>query len=320
MLEVSVKMGADFLGAVPWGTHISHFYRERDDLSEILVPYFKAGLENNEFCLWITSSPLEAAEAVEALRRSLPEIDEYREKGQLEILPYTDWYLKNGTFDIRRVLDGWAEKLKAALLNGYAGLRISGNTSWLQGKDWPVFMDYESQAHRVIVRNPALAVCSYRLPRLDPARVIDIVSRHQFSIVKRDGTWERLERPEYRELKKRLQGQEARFWSLVEKTEKEREMLSAIFEKVGLLVAHLDQRGQVVRLNNAFREAIGTVSNDDVKGKHLWDLFQTPQEEKRLTEIFRKLKSAKFPVKFENDLVMRAGTRRRIEWTATTLP
>jgi PAS domain S-box-containing protein len=320
MLGVSVKMGSDFLGVVPWGTHICHFYHDRDDLTEILVPYFKAGLENNEFCLWITASPLDASDALEALRAAMPGMDGCRQKGQLEIVSAADWYRTNGTFDARRAVEGTAEKLKGALVSGYAGLRISGNASWVREEDWPAFLEYETRADREITHSPALAVCSYRLPALDPTRVIDIVSRHQFSIVKRDGRWERLERPEYRDLKKKLQGQEARFWSLVEKTEKERESLSAIFENVGLLVAHLDRRGKVVRLNKAFREATGASSDDEGNGKHLWELFQTPDEENRLAEIFRKLKSAGFPVKFENDLVMKSGASRRIEWTATALP
>ncbi len=43
--------GIDIIGEVPWGTHFCLFYETVDDLSDILIPYFKAGLENNEFCM-----------------------------------------------------------------------------------------------------------------------------------------------------------------------------------------------------------------------------------------------------------------------------
>jgi hypothetical protein len=113
---------------VPWGTHFCQFYNTKEDLIDILVPYFKAGLENNSFCIWITSQPLEAEEAKEALGRAVPDIDFYLEKGQIEIISYADWYVKEGIFDSDRVLNGWIEKLNLSLANGYDGLRLTGNT------------------------------------------------------------------------------------------------------------------------------------------------------------------------------------------------
>ena len=71
------KSGIDIIGDVPWGTHFCQFYQTKRDLMDILVPYFKAGLENNEFCIWVTSQPLDVEEAKEALRRAVPDIDVY---------------------------------------------------------------------------------------------------------------------------------------------------------------------------------------------------------------------------------------------------
>ena len=90
--------GIDLIGEVPWGTHFCQFYETKEDLVDMLVPYFKAGLENNEFCMWITSEPLGVEEA-KALEKKLPNINDYLEKGQLEILPYTKWYVHEGEFD-----------------------------------------------------------------------------------------------------------------------------------------------------------------------------------------------------------------------------
>ena len=129
MRESLRRSGIDIIGDVPWGTHICQFYETKEDLTDILVPYFKAGLENNEFCLWITSQPLKVEDAKEALRRAVPDLDSYLDKGQMEILPYTDWFTIEGVFDSENVLNGWLEKLNYASDNGYDGLRLSGNTS-----------------------------------------------------------------------------------------------------------------------------------------------------------------------------------------------
>ena len=59
------ESGINIIGDVPWGTHFCQFYQTKEDLSDILVPYFKIGLEDNEFCLWVTSQPLEVEAAKE---------------------------------------------------------------------------------------------------------------------------------------------------------------------------------------------------------------------------------------------------------------
>jgi hypothetical protein len=41
------------------------------------VPYFKAGLENKEFCVWVVSEPLTEPEAWNASRETIPELGEY---------------------------------------------------------------------------------------------------------------------------------------------------------------------------------------------------------------------------------------------------
>jgi len=48
MPDTNRKTGIDVIGDVPWGTHLCQFYQDKRDLIDILVPYFKAGLENNE--------------------------------------------------------------------------------------------------------------------------------------------------------------------------------------------------------------------------------------------------------------------------------
>ncbi len=71
MTEKIRKTGINVVGAAPWGAHFCQFYDSKEDLLDILVPYFKAGLENNEFCMWVTSEPLREKEAQEALRKGV---------------------------------------------------------------------------------------------------------------------------------------------------------------------------------------------------------------------------------------------------------
>ncbi len=100
----TIKSGIEVLGDVRWGSHFCVFYKSKQDLIEILVPYFKAGLENNEFCMWITSEPVEVEAAKSALAKAVNNLDLLISKGQIEIIDYKQWYLKSGVFDADIVL------------------------------------------------------------------------------------------------------------------------------------------------------------------------------------------------------------------------
>jgi len=194
--------GIDIIEDVSWGTHFCQFYQTMEDLIDILVPYFKAGVENNEFCMWVTSKPLEVETAKEALRKAVPDIDVYLENGQLEIISYDHWYVIDSAFDSDRVLNGWVEKLNKALANGYDGLRLTGNTFWLEKEDWNDFVDYEKEVDRVLGSYQMIALCTYNLDRCNATEIIDVVINHQFALIKKNGKWEQIESSKRKEAEK----------------------------------------------------------------------------------------------------------------------
>ena len=191
--------GVDVIGGVPWGTHFCQFYKTIQDLIDILVPYFKAGLESNEFCMWVTSEPLMVAEAEEAMRGAVSAFDEYMRQGQIEIIPYNEWYLLEGTFDDERVLNGWISKLEQALSKGYAGLRLTGNTFWLERNHWQAFTEYEAKVNNVIGQYRMIAACTYSLDKCDAAAIIDVIKNHQFALIKRERKWDIIESAIYKQ-------------------------------------------------------------------------------------------------------------------------
>ena len=198
------RSGINLIGNVPWGTHFCQFYETKEDLKDILIPYFKAGLENNEYCMLITANPLSMLEAKEALKKAIPDFNGYYQEGQIEILPYTEWYTKGGSFNSDRVLNGWIEKLENALENGYDGLRLTGNTFWLEKEDWDDFVDYEEAVDNVIGQYQMIALCTYCLDRCNAAEVIDVVNNHEFAIIKRKEKWELIETTEHKRTEEEL--------------------------------------------------------------------------------------------------------------------
>lgn len=182
---------------LPWGTHLCHFYATPQDLLETLVPFFSAGLEKDEYCLWVVSPTLSIDDAKAALRGSLPEVDRHVAEGRLEIIRSSDWYLKDGSFDAARVLRSWHEKLDAALARGHTGMRANGNEDWLRADLWPAFAAYERSLDNAIRGRPMVVLCSYPLGE-GAIQILDVAREHQFAVAKRRGAWEVLETPELR--------------------------------------------------------------------------------------------------------------------------
>ena len=188
-----VASGLHALGDISWGSHFCHFYFDQMDLVDTLVPYFKAGLENHEQCLWVTSQPLLAHEARTLLKKAVPRLQEFEENGQIEIINYQDWYLRHGRTDADVTLQSWVDYQYRALEKGYKGLRLTGNTYWLEKDDWAAFTEYESKVNATFSRHRIVGLCSYCMDRSGSRDVFDVVRNHDFALLRQDGQWELLE-------------------------------------------------------------------------------------------------------------------------------
>src|SRR5712692_9313428 len=144
------QTGVDVVGDMPWGTHFCLFYETKADLLETTVSYCKAGLHSQEFCLWVVAAPITEEEAKQALKLVVPDLDRYLVAESIEIVTARDWYLHDGTFDLNRVIAGWNEKLIRASTRGYAGVRVTGDTAWLEKKDWKDFCEYEDSLNQAV--------------------------------------------------------------------------------------------------------------------------------------------------------------------------
>jgi C4-dicarboxylate-specific signal transduction histidine kinase len=195
------KTGVDVVGDMPWGTHFCLFYETQADLLETLVAYCKAGLEDQEFCLWVVAEPLTEEDAKHALTRAVPDLDQYLADSSIEIVAARDWYLQDGTFDLNRVISGWNEKLARASARGFAGVRVTGDTAWLEKKDWKDFCEYEESLNQAIAGQRLAVLCTYPLAACGASEILDVVRTHQFAVTKRRGTWDVIETAGHKQAK-----------------------------------------------------------------------------------------------------------------------
>jgi PAS domain S-box-containing protein len=257
MNEELRKTGVDIIGEVSWGTHFCLFYQTKADLFEILVPYFKAGLENNEFCMWITSPPPNEGEAIEAIRRAIPNFNQYLENGQIEVLPHTEWYLKEGEFNIQVVLDRWGARLNQALSKGYEGLRVAGSM-FLGKEDWKKVVDYEEEVKEVIGRYPMMAICVYSIDKCGPREVIDVAANHRFILIKKNAIWELIESSRLKRTEEALRRSE--------------EQLRLITDSLPVLISYIDSEQCYRFVNKAYENWYG-VPCGEIYGRHIKEVL-----------------------------------------------
>lgn len=183
------RKGGSVLGEMPRGTHVCIYYESLDDLIDTVVPFFKIGLEKNEFCMWIPSKLLTLEESRTALGRHIPDFDRYLVGGHMEICPGREWYLKGDQFDIIRSIGMWRDKLSAALAQGYTGVRVSGDALWIDPDQWNNFCEYEYKLNTLLKGKPVTVLCTYPLMMRGTIEVLGVAGAHRPAVARQNGDW-----------------------------------------------------------------------------------------------------------------------------------
>lgn len=278
------KTGIDVIGDVPWGTHFCQFYETKQDLLDVLIPYFKEGLENNELCVWVTSEFLTTEEAKLAMQKSVPGFSKYLKAGRIEIFPHTEWYLKGGIFEMKRVLADWVKKHDKALSNGFSGTRVSGNPFWIDNKkDWDDFATYEAEINKVIEKYKLVVLCTYSSEKCKFSEVIDVVQNHEFALIKQKGKWANIESATHYKMEEALRRSESRYRSYIELT--------------GQLAWTTNAKGEVEEDIPSWRRFTGQ-SYEEVAGTG-WSKVLHPDDIKRTLKVWHKAVATKHPYEIE---------------------
>jgi len=298
------ETGIDVVDGIPWGTHFCLFYQTKKDLLDILMPYFKAGLENNEFCMWVTSEPLRKEEAKEAMRGAVPHFDQYLEKGQIEVVPHNEWYLKDGVFNQERVMNGWVDKLEAALTQGYDGMRLTGNTFWLGKTDWRDFVKYEKMIDDTIGSYKMIAFCTYSLQKCGVTEVIEVTENHNFALIRRQDKWVALQNAERARTEAALR-------------ESEEKLRNILTSSPDAIIA-TDLKGNILECSQVTLDVYGFSSKEKVIGNNAFD-FIAPKDHKRALENMEKTLKQGFIKNVEYTCLTKDGREFPVELSASVI-
>lgn len=165
-----------------WGSHLAHFFASGDELHDILIPYFKAGLENNERCLWVTGEAFDAERARSSLRAAVPDLDGRERTGQIEIVDGDEWYAAGQKIQPQELVNGLLQREQDALALGYDGLRTNGNCAWVREHQWPDFLTYETLVQSAVRGRRMICLCSYCTEELRNSAQLEVMERHDLTV------------------------------------------------------------------------------------------------------------------------------------------
>jgi MEDS: MEthanogen/methylotroph, DcmR Sensory domain len=168
------------------GDHAALFYRTRTEQLDAVIPFIATGLERNERCLYIAEDNT-TSEICRHLQEFGVDVPKVQKSGALSVVTKHETYLRHGVFQPDKMIDDIQNAVQAAVDDGYAGLRASGELSWA--------LDLPSALAQMIQYEEALdehfyskfaALCQYDETRY-PAYIFEYMKRLHPVVVSDEG-------------------------------------------------------------------------------------------------------------------------------------
>jgi hypothetical protein len=165
--------------------HVCAFFNDLDEEHRVLRSFFKDGFDRGERETHI----VEADKRADYLRRLTEaglNVQEMMDAGQLEVLPWTDMYVRDHRFDQDAMLASVEELIQSGASAGYPRTRLVGHhMDWLF-LDQPAvnnLVEYEVRLNQVLSKYNAPVICNYDLSKFSASVAMDIMRTHPLVIV-----------------------------------------------------------------------------------------------------------------------------------------
>jgi hypothetical protein len=184
-MNIANKQSVTLCGEVFNGPlHVCAFFDSRDSQYEVLVPWLKEGLENNESAVNILSSELHE-DHCERLKKGGIAVKESVSRNQLKVVATEESYLYGGSFAAERMFKIVEDAAIESRKGPYGGLRACGEMEWalknLPGTD--ELMEYEARLNMLTPNHDCSIVCCYDINRFSGNAIADILATHPHVIM-----------------------------------------------------------------------------------------------------------------------------------------
>ena len=182
----------ELFSSVPQSSQLSAVYSNIEELTELLVAYFKQGIERGEHCLWIVPDSLAAERAKSELENKGVEIGKYISSSQLEIVSASTLSESVSLFEsaLKELMKGRGGKV---LSEGYSGFRVTLDFSGAESSFKSFLERIEKSIEEIDQdsRRTLTFLCTFSLEELSSSNLIELVEEKGV-LVKRKDKWEYL--------------------------------------------------------------------------------------------------------------------------------
>src|ERR1700720_742630 len=173
--------GVDLAGR----NHVCAFFNTIDEEHRVLRSFFKDGFDHGEKAIHIVEFE-NREEHLKRLAEAGINVQEVMETGRLEVLPWTDMYVRNHRFDQDAMLATVESLIQSGAAAGYARTRLVGHhMDWLF-LDKPAvnnLLEYEARLNGVLSKYNDLVICNYDLSKFSASVAMDIMRTHPLVII-----------------------------------------------------------------------------------------------------------------------------------------
>jgi MEDS: MEthanogen/methylotroph, DcmR Sensory domain len=180
--ERSVELaGVKFTGQ----NHVCAFFNTMDEEHRVLGSFYKGGFDRGEKATHIVDSE-NRERYLKRLTDAGTDVQGLMDNGQLEVLPWTDTYVRDHRFDQDAMLASVEDLIKSGAAAGYTRTRLVGHhMDWLF-LDKPAvsnLVEYEARLNQVLSRYNDLVICNYDLSKCSASVAMDIMRTHPLVII-----------------------------------------------------------------------------------------------------------------------------------------
>jgi hypothetical protein len=187
MCRVNHQASFDFAEqSFPTGMHICHLYTNENERRNTIAQFMRSGLLAGEKVGYLADvmPPMNDMDSYLFQLGIIPSC-QVKPK-QLVLTQAESAYCPDGTFIPERMLNYWRSFCNQAQSESFAGVRVTGDTSWIS-KGMPGierWIEYEAMINSLMAEASIHGVmCQYDVSKLDGDMLFDVLSVHPMMIV-----------------------------------------------------------------------------------------------------------------------------------------
>jgi hypothetical protein len=165
--------------------HICAFFNGLDEEHRVLGSFYKDGFDRGEKATHIVPAE-NREEYLKRLAEAGIDVQRMMQTGQLEVLPWTDMYVRDHRFDQDAMLASVEKLIQSGTGAGYARTRLVGHhMDWLFLDQSAVenLVEYEARLNGLLSKYDDPVVCNYDSSKFGASVALDILRTHPLVII-----------------------------------------------------------------------------------------------------------------------------------------